>query len=163
MSDVSSSYSGSIRSLPSTAPSTPPPGLSGSYFLVCDRADVLKDVPAERASGDRIFFAQGTGSVKALLAQAADILDDQFIMDDARWEEVKVGSGSYFKTQYSIPAIERNNICLDAIVCKSDFVSVAFDAVNVGLLWLARVPTRARTLPALDDLLSSAKLIRMMS
>ena len=122
MRSSSPSSSDSGHSSPSTAPSTPPPGHSGCYFLVCDGEGVLKDIPASRASGDRVLFFQGSGSVKGLLTQAADVLDDKTLLDDARWEYVSADSGAYYKIKTDISTVEKSDVSLESIACKTQQV-----------------------------------------
>ena len=128
MRSSSPSSSDSGHSSPSTAPSTPPPGHSGCYYLVCDGAGILKDIPASRASGDRVLFFQGSGSVKGLLAQAADVLDDKTILDNARWEQVSADAGTYYKTKADISTVEKSAVALGAVVCRTPQVCALLSA-----------------------------------
>ena len=126
------SSSSSVHSAPSTAPSTPPPGHIGTYFLVSS-AGVLKDIPAERASADRIFYFQGTGSVKSLLAQAADVLEDTSILEDARWEHVATDAGTYYKTKADISVVEKSSVLLSTVECKTEQVGV-LDLLSIPMM-----------------------------
>ena len=114
----------------STAPSTPPSELAGSYFLVLHDATpaFLDALPAGKASHDRILLCRGTGPVKPLLNAAADLLGEKTILDDARWERVTAkdndGEVVYFKSKESISAVdEKPAVMLDAIACESKPVS----------------------------------------
>lgn len=74
---------------PSTAPSTPSDA-PVTYFFVTHSASAsfLRRLPARRASNDRILHCTGTGSVKSLLSEAANVLaDSSFVIPDF-WERV---------------------------------------------------------------------------
>ncbi|KAL1938622.1 hypothetical protein VTO73DRAFT_11437 [Trametes versicolor] len=119
----SSSY---IASSPSTAPSTPPPGRP-TYCIVTHDASVafLQTLRVAKSSGDRALLFNGAGSVKDLLSQAADILEDKSILEDARWERVIAQDGGaeveYYQTKSGQSMLE----------VSDDKVSVVLDAVKV--------------------------------
>lgn len=92
----------SLRSLPSssrsvspahsasTAPSTPDDA-PASYILITHAASAtfLHSLPVRKSSHDRILHFAGTGNIKALLARAAEVLEDRELSVASNWESVK--------------------------------------------------------------------------
>lgn len=128
----SPSSSDSYGTSPSTAPSSPPPEYTGSYFLIPQRvsAAFLNTLPAAKATGDLFFYFQGSGAVKVLLAQAAEVLQDKTILEEVRWERDSAKDGDvevvYYKTKADIPTVSnKSSVVLDAIRCESRLVSLS--------------------------------------
>ncbi|TBU65143.1 C-type lectin protein [Dichomitus squalens] len=115
----------SYGSAVSTAPSTPPPELAGSYFLVLhDASQAFLDGLLAKASSDRVLLCKGAGAVKPVLEEAAGVLGDMAVVDDARWERVVSNdNGSeaiYYKTKDVIATIDKKpSIALDTVQCDS--------------------------------------------
>ncbi len=126
------SSSDSYSPAASTAPSTPPPELAGSYFLILHDATpaFLEALPAGKASNDRVLLCRGAGPVKPLLGAAADVLGEKAILDDAHWERVVAKDNdseiAYYKSNESISSFDETSVVvLGAIACDSKLVSTA--------------------------------------
>ncbi len=132
MRSPSPAFSSDIASPPSTAPSTPPPGRP-TYCIVTHDASIafLQTLPVTKSSGDRALLISGAGAVKELLSQAADILEDKSILEDARWERVIAQDGSveveYYQTKSGRSMLEvsdeKATIVLDAVKLQTKPVS----------------------------------------
>ncbi|RPD52159.1 hypothetical protein L226DRAFT_574902 [Lentinus tigrinus ALCF2SS1-7] len=127
-----SSSSESSTASPSTAPSSPPPERSVTYYLVIHAATTafLEALPAAKASDDRILLCRGSGPLKGLLAQAADVLQDKTILDAAAWVRVVAQDGgsevAYYRTRSDIPSVDdKSTVVFDAIQCDTPSVSNA--------------------------------------
>ncbi|TFK77893.1 hypothetical protein K466DRAFT_534659, partial [Polyporus arcularius HHB13444] len=135
-SESPSSSSESDRTSPSTAPSSPPPERSSSYCLVVHHASAafLEALPVAKASDDRVLVCSGTGPVKGLLAQAADILQDKSVVDETLWvRDVAEDHGSevvYYRTWSDFPSVEeKSTMVFDAVHCDTQSPSEA-DVLN---------------------------------
>lgn len=107
----------------STAPSTPSDSPLTFYLVThAASASFLQSLIVHRGSHDRILHCSGTGHVKPVILQAAEILDDGFKTLVCAWERMK-GSDSgdtvtYWRTRSSASDIA------DAPSSSSDFDDV---------------------------------------
>ncbi|KAF7799940.1 hypothetical protein EIP86_011183 [Pleurotus ostreatoroseus] len=75
---------------PSTEPSTPGCDLQQVLFIVVHPASIsfLKSLPVRKGSSDRVLLFTGSGTTRDLLAQAAQVVQDEEVFAIERWEEV---------------------------------------------------------------------------
>ncbi|KAI0829181.1 C-type lectin protein [Trametes gibbosa] len=121
----------------STAPSSPPPG-QHNYYIVLHDASVafLQALPTGKSSTDRVLLFSGRGPVKDLFSQAADVLEDKSVLEDARWERVLTQDAGldveYFKTRCdgsALEAVHKPPITLHDVSCETQPIEYA-DALN---------------------------------
>ncbi len=141
-----SSPSSSISSLPqssrtpspsgpaSTAPSTPSDA-PATYFLITHNASAafLESLPARRSSKDRILHFSGTGKVKALLAEASDVLADCSVSSSDHWERAK-GTDNGEPVEYWCTASAASKMATPLGSAAAEFMELETNSPVVSLL-----------------------------
>ena len=139
--DSPSSSSESSRTSPSTAPSSPPPERTSTYYLLVHEASAafLEALSVAKGGDDRVLLCRGSGHVKGLLAQAADVLQDKIVLDETAWVRVlardRGSEVAYFRTQPDVPSVdEKSSVDFGAIQCNTYYVSCRIVAQSLRVL-----------------------------
>ena len=140
--DSPSSSSESSRTSPSTAPSSPPPERTSTYYLLVHEASAAFLEALSVAKGgddDRVLLCRGSGHVKGLLVQAADVLQDKIVLDETAWVRVlardRGSEVAYFRTQPDVPSVdEKSSVDFGAIQFNTYYVSCRIVAQSLRVL-----------------------------
>lgn len=125
---MSHSASSDSSSPASTAPSTPPTESAPAYFLLTHdpSAAFLTSLPTQEGSGDRVFLMEGHGDLRALLEEAADILEDKLLLDKGNWDTVKtIDSGAevtYYRTATFALTTSADTVVFDQLSVQTNRV-----------------------------------------
>ena len=73
----------------------------------------MEALSVTKGGDDRVLLCRGSGHVKGLLAQAADVLQDKIVLDETAWVRVlardRGSEVAYFRTHPDVPSVDEKS------------------------------------------------------